>query len=99
MVGIISELFLYICIVISLAKGEITTPELCVLKHESDLFENIRTINVLKAEMLADKYHPLLDNNGIIDVLNNNNAVREGYELLFGKTLFIYNEDSKSLSL
>ena len=98
-VGILSELFLYISVVISLAKGEIITPDSCVLEHESELFSNIKSVNYFKAEMLADEYHPLLENNGILDILNINNAEREGYKLLFGKTVFSYDETTKSLSL
>ena len=99
MVGIISELFLYICVVISLAKGEISAPESCILEHESELYANIKSVNSFKAEMLADEYHPLLENNGILDILNNNNAEGEGFKLHFGKTSFSYNEITKALHL
>lgn len=97
MVGIISELFLYICVTISLAKGEISTPNTCVLEHESLLFANIRSVNTFHAEMLADEFHPLLENEAILSVLNDNLSMNEGVKLHFGKTLFSYNEDTKRL--
>ena len=97
MVGIISELFLYICIAISLAKGEISTPNTCVLEHESTLFANIRKVNTFHAEMLADEFHPLLDNEAVLSILNDNVSVNEGVKLYFGKTLFSFNEDTKTL--
>ena len=97
MVGIISELFLYICITISLAKGEISTPKACVLEHEALLFENIRNINTFHAEMLADEFHPLLENKAVLSILNDNLSKNEGIKLHFGKTLFSFEEDTKTL--
>lgn len=97
MVGIISELFLYICVTISLAKGEISTPNTCALEHESLLFANIRRVNTFHAEMLADEFHPLLENEAVLSILNDNLSVNGGVKLHFGKTLFSFDEDTKKL--
>ena len=97
MVGIISELFLYICVTISLVKGEISVPKVCALEHESKLFSDIKTINRFNAEMLADEFHPMLENDAVLDILNDNLSKNEGIQLRFGKTLFSFYEDSKTL--
>lgn len=97
MVGIISELFLYICVTISLAKGEISMPCTCVLEHESSLFANIRRVTSFHAEMLADEFHPLLENEAVLSILNDNLSMNEGVNLHFGKTLFSFNEGTKKL--
>ena len=99
MVGIVSELFLYVSIMISLAKGEIAVPVKCNLEHESNLFSRIKSINSFHAEMLTDEYHPLLENKGILTILNKNLSKKEGISLCFGKTLFSYNHDTKELFL
>ncbi len=98
-VGIISELFLYVCVVIDLAKGNIETPSACKLEHERLLFTNIKSTTVFHAEMLADEYHPLLENRAVLDILNNNLSGKEGVQLMFGKTTFAYNSETQKLVL
>lgn len=98
-VGIISELFLYVCVVIDIAKGNIEAPSVCKLDHERLLFTNINSVTVFHAEMLANKYHPLLEKQAVLDILNNNLSGKEGVQLMFGKTTFAYNSETQKLVL
>ena len=49
--------------------------------------------------MLADEYHPLLENRAVLDILNNNLSGKEGVLLMFGKTTFAYNSETQKLVL
>lgn len=74
MVGIISELFLYTCIIRDMIIGTITPPDSakCKRKCERELYAKISNISEIKAYMLSEVYHPLVTQQAI-DLMNTNN--------------------------
>ncbi|MCQ2182145.1 MAG: hypothetical protein MJY89_01910 [Bacteroidales bacterium] len=96
-VGIISELFLYACIMRDLIGGIIPVPHNAKLEHERELFAKIGTVEIIKAEMLADAYHPMIENDKVFDTLNNNSTKEEGATIVYGRTIYSY--DRKKLTI
>ena len=76
MVGIISELFLYTCIIRDMIIGTITPPDSakCKRKCERELYAKISNISEIKAYMLSEVYHPLVTQQAI-DLMNTNNLL------------------------
>lgn len=74
MVGIISELFLYTCIIRDMILCTILPPDSTKCKRESEreLYARISDITEIKAYMLSDIYHPLISND-VITMMNTNN--------------------------
>lgn len=70
-VGIISELFFYVCLMRDIIVGQIAMPD-AVLPYEKELYSQIDKMNRVHARMLADKYHPLVDTEKVFSILNNN---------------------------
>lgn len=72
MVGIISELFLYSNIIRDMIRGVITppNPSQCKRDGEIKLYERISMLKGIKAYMLSEKYHPLVDDK-VITLMNN----------------------------
>lgn len=74
-VGIISELFLYSCIMRDILKGVISKPIISKpnnFPNEMQFYENCKKNQYthIDARMLSDKYHPLLDNKQVIELMN-----------------------------
>lgn len=86
-VGIISELFLYACTMRDMILGIIQSPIESPTKEEKMLYERIRSFRRIKAEMLSNGFHPLLDNAAILTILNHN-AFQENVPITFGKTRY-----------
>lgn len=71
-VGIISELFMYSCIMRDLLKGFISMPDSTPKKNELMFYENCKKkhYHSINARMLSDKFHPLVNNKQVFDILN-----------------------------
>jgi len=69
-VGIISELFLYTSIMADIISGTIMPPSNCPRLNESKLYSRIHEMKKIKSYMLADKYHPLIENDTVLSLLN-----------------------------
>ena len=69
-VGIISELFMYSCIMRDIITGFIARPDYTPNKNEDRFYDNIMNFTQIKANMLANEYHPLIDNKEVINILN-----------------------------
>lgn len=86
-VGIISELFLYACTMRDMVLGIIQPPTKSPTKEETMLYERITSFRRVKAEMLSNGFHPLLDNEAVLTILNRN-AFNENIPITFGKTKY-----------
>lgn len=69
-VGIISELFLYTSVMADIISGKINPPTNCNRKNEILLYKQIRDIKCINAYMLTNGFHPLIEKNEILDILN-----------------------------
>ena len=76
-VGIISEIFMYACIMRDIIKGVISRPDKTPNKHEEMLYDNHKKYKHIVARMLSDKYHPLLENEKVLSILNEQ-IIKEG---------------------
>lgn len=92
-VGIISELFLYSCIIRDMACGILPTPHNAILEHERELFSTIKSVEIIKAEMLADSFHPLIENTKVFDVLNQTCSSFKGKTIEYGMTTYSYDRN------
>jgi hypothetical protein len=88
-VGIISELLLYLNIMHDVFQNKIEKPK-SKLTEEVDLY-NSQIQNIIGC-FLANEYHPLLENDNVIKLLNENNL-----NLSFRKYYFSFNEKSNML--
>lgn len=94
-VGIISELFLYSCVIRDIIIGVISAPQACPKLSEKAFYENSCNITSVRAEMLSNGYHPLLENNFILELLNCNAFC--DVPVTFGKSSYSYSETNSSL--
>lgn len=84
-VGIISELFLYVCVMEDIIKGNIK-PENPILPDEKNLYDNIKKIKQISAVMLSNEFHPLVYSKSVLDLLNsprNSNIPIINFKLVF----------------
>lgn len=70
-VGIISELFMYSCIMRDILTGLIDRPDYTPNSNEDTLYNRRKYYSHIKAFMLANDYHPLIENKAVLDILNN----------------------------
>lgn len=68
-IGIISELFFYACVMRDLRTKTIETCN-ATIDTQKYLYKNITSLKGIKAFMLAGNFHPLVDNNDILETLN-----------------------------
>ena len=98
-VGIISELFLYSCVMRDIAKGVILEPSTPFVKETEKLFyKNANKYRKVCAYMLANEYHPLVENKEVFRILNSN-AFSDDTSVSFQQCHYIYNESTKHLSI
>lgn len=71
MVGIISELFFYVCLMRDIVMRQIAKPD-AILPYEKELYSHINDMKTIHARMLADTYHPLVKDEKVFSILNNN---------------------------
>lgn len=88
-VGIISELFLYACTMRDMIVGIIQAPLHPLTEQEIKLYEKIKDFKQVKAEMLSNGFHPLLDNPKVFELLNAN-TFQEKVPIRFSRTLYQY---------
>lgn len=93
-VGIISELFMYSSIMRDIISGRITRPTSTPNQNEDDFYERHQTFSELKAFMLSDEYHPLVDNENVLNILNNC-PCSDGIKVTFDKRLYRLATNSK----
>ena len=98
-VGIVSELFLYSCVMRDMIKGVIEKPSSTISKaSETAFYENARKYRQVKAYMLANEYHPLIENDAVLNLLNSNKFAND-ISILFLQRYYTYNETSKQLKI
>lgn len=98
-VGIISEIFLYSCVMRDIAKGMILKPSTPVVKEtESHFYKNAKKYRKVRAYMLANEYHPLVENKKVFSLLNSN-TFSDDTPIFFQQSHYKYNEISKQLSI
>ena len=90
-VGIISELFMYSCIMHDIIKGVIARSENTPSENECWFYDNSKSFEIIHAEMLSDKYHPLVDNERIIELLNERKPL-DNIKIVYRKTKYKVNE-------
>ncbi len=93
-VGIISELYMYSNIMRDIISGIIVRPEGTPKKNEESLYLKHKSFHLLKAFMLADGYHPLVDNENVFKILNNYSH-SNGVKVTFAKITYILKSDNK----
>ena len=89
-VGIISELFMYSCIMRDILKGVISTPNRSPNDNEMQFYENSKKHQYthIEARMLSDRYHPLLSNSNVIDVMNYQKPGVEDVKITYYKNAY-----------
>lgn len=75
-VGIISELFLYVCIIEDIIKGNIEPDK--AKDDERQLYSLIRNIKKINAIMLSNEFHPLVASRDVLKLLNSSDN-KEGH--------------------
>lgn len=89
-VGIISELFMYSCIMRDILSGVINRPQKTPNNNEEIFYQQRAKYKEINACMLSNEFHPLVNNDSVIDILNNYSKVdgkatvkfnKVGYEL------------------
>lgn len=87
-VGIISELFMYSCIMRDILSGLICRPKQTPNKNEETFYQQIHKYNNIKACMLANEYHPLVESDSVIDILNDYSKVDNQISVVFKKSRY-----------
>ena len=90
-VGIISELFMYSCIMHDIIKGIIAPSDNTLNENEQRFYNNCKSFEMIHAEMLSDKFHPLLDNDRVIELLNARKSL-DNIKIIYRKTKYKVNE-------
>lgn len=94
-VGIISELFLYANVMMDIVKGKILPPSMpSKVDIEKRFYSESQKYNLIHAEMLSDKYHPLVENDDVFKILNDRIQCESDIPIIFRKTK--YNFDIKA---
>lgn len=94
-VGVISELFMYSCIMRDMITGFIARPDYTPNKNEDCFYDNIKNYTKIRANMLANVYHPLIDNKEIIHILNEYPREIYSVNVEFGKTKYKLGSSNK----
>lgn len=87
-VGVISEIFMYSCIMRDIIKGLISRPYKTPKKHEEMLYDNHKKYKHIVARMLSDKYHPLLENEKVLSILNQQIISKGDINIEYNKTTY-----------
>lgn len=97
-VGIISELFLYSCVMRDIIRGLIKAPEFCPKNNETELYNIANNLKLVKAEMLSNEYHPLIENEIVFKILNKNNF-ENNIPIVFNKSYYKYDCNNNVFSI
>ncbi len=97
-VGIISELFLYSCVMRDIVLGKIGAPKGKMRrKAEFDFYGKISGIQKINAEMLAEDFHPLILNTEVFRLLNTNKFSSD-IPIEFNISSYKYDNDNLELN-
>lgn len=91
-VGIISELFMYSCVMQDIIKGTIDRSENTINDNEKFFYDNLKVFREIKAEMLSDKYHPLVESEKVIEILNKRRKYTDDIAVTYRKSQYKINE-------
>lgn len=94
-VGIISELFFYACLMLDLKNGLIKPAE-AILEDQIYLYKNVKSLKGINAFMLANEYHPLVNSDKVIELLNES-TTKVG--ISFRKIFYEYNKGTYNLTI
>ena len=94
MVGIITELFFYVSIMKDIITGRIEAPT-GKLPYERRLYSSIHNYKTINAILLADCFHPLIENNQVFEVLNQCSC--QEIQIKYQKASYHYNPATLSL--
>jgi len=90
-VGIISELFLYSNIMSDIVKGKILPPSSpSKVNAEKSFYSECKKYTQIHAEMLSDKYHPLVENDKVFEILNDRTQRESDITVIFRKTKYSF---------
>ena len=89
-VGIISELFIYSCIIRDILNGVISMPDNSPNENEMQFYEKSKEKKYthIDARMLSDKYHPLLDNKLVIELMNHQDRRMDDVRITYYKNTY-----------
>ena len=89
-VGIISELFMYSCIMRDLLKGIISMPDSTPNKNELTFYENCKKkyYHSINARMLSDRFHPLVNSTQVFDILNHQTIGKSDIHIVYYKNTY-----------
>ena len=89
-VGIISELFMYSCIIRDIINGVISMPDNSPDENEMRFYKQCREkkYSNIDARMLSDKYHPLLDNKQVIELMNHQDRRMDDVRITYYKNTY-----------
>lgn len=90
-VGIISELFFYSNIMSDIVKGKILPPSSpSKVNAEKSFYSECKKYTQIHAEMLSDKYHPLVENDKVFEILNDRTQRESDITVIFRKTKYSF---------
>jgi len=95
-VGIISELFLYASIMEDLSQGIISPEKDIQIPYEIDFFSELNTFRTIRAEMLSNEYHPLIECPSVFKLLNKRQKTSK-LVTKFGRSTYEYIKGSYNL--
>ena len=81
---------MYSCIMRDILKGVISTPNRSPNDNEMQFYENSKKHQYthIEARMLSDRYHPLLSNSNVIDVMNYQKPGVEDVKITYYKNAY-----------
>lgn len=97
-VGIISELFLYSCVMRDIIKGIIKAPDVNTKDTERSFYDTAHGIQTIHAEMLATDFHPLIEKDEVFCLLNSN-ALEKDVSIRFNKKIYNYDIEKQVLKI
>lgn len=99
-VGIISELFLYVCIMEDLIKGAISVQN-PIIEDEKELYRLIHSHKIKKIDafMLSNEFHPLVYSKSVLDLLNNAKVKDNGIPIAFKTISYSYIRESYDFTI
>jgi hypothetical protein len=91
-VGIISELFLYTCVMQDIISGVIAGSKHTQNHNEKNFYDNVGRYKIIHAEMLSDKYHPLVNSERVIEIMNNQSLSKNAVKVVYRRTQYKLNQ-------
>ena len=87
-IGIISEIFMYSCIIRDIIRGLILKADKTPNEHEQQFYENSKQYKHIVASMLSDKFHPLLEDEKMLSIMNHQIVAEGDVDIRFDKTTY-----------